>query len=380
VLIASHGFAAGVVIETFTAASELLARCEPSPEQRFASLSGLWAFHNARANYPEAIEISERLLDLAGQRDAVALHSVAHSYACQTSLLVGKFAATTRLASTIEEWSDFDAQKERVLRHGLDPWLTALTFGCLAKVLMGRISEVECEVKFGFEMTERLQSRVHDSTYLGQAALVQLFLGGVGPRPNPAIEQCKAYAARGLELAEKYGLQFASGYAKILLAMADAPSGDPEAIAGLEQALQIWRQLGLQASISWHLSILAQGKCAGGDFAGALVCAREAVDHCERTGEGYGESEAFRTLALVLGDPRNPDRDPEAAFSAFQHAIDDARRREARWLLLRATYSFHLQVRSADSRAELCTALSWFTEQREALDQPLVTDALSLIA
>jgi len=379
VLTATQGFATDAVVETFTRAATLLSAFEPSSEQRFATIKGLWSFHNARGDYPKALELGAEMVALGQATGNEDFALTARASACQTAMLMGQFSAAVQFAPGVEASPDAAAQDDRIARYGLDPWLTAQSTACVVRVLLGRIDEAERQLARGFAITERLGSPAHEAAYLGQAALTQLYIGGVGPQPNAALEACTGYAVRAMQLGERFGLRFAHGYASVLLAMAVAPSGDERAVAGLEQALGIWQFLGIRSATSWILSSLALGKAARGDFAGALAAVEQAVEFCQKAGEGYGASDAHRTLAAVLGDPKNPNRELERATLEFRKAIEIAQSQEARWLELRASYSYHLQAANAESRGALSSVVAGFRESKQGLGTALFLDAVKLL-
>jgi hypothetical protein len=106
--------------------------------------------------------------------------------------------------------------------------------------------------------------------------------------------------------------------------------------------------------------------------------AEAALAHCTETGEGYGRSEAYRVLGLVLSDTDNPEVDVERAADCFEHALDTAHRQNAHWLELRGAHSFFKSLGSNDrarTDGALSAALEWFETRGEALETPLVADA-----
>jgi hypothetical protein len=150
----------------------------------------------------------------------------------------------------------------------------------------------------------------------------------------------------------------------------------------------MWRLSGSGAFLSWQLSFLAQGLAARGAHEEALAEARAALEHCERTGEAYGASDALRVIGLVLAAADNPNGNWDAAVAAYRHALERAHQQGAHWLALRAAFTF---ARSASTggvaasigalaRDALAQELRWFDETQEGLETPLVTASRGLLA
>ncbi len=383
VLIATRGLAAPEVVETYTRSWELVRGGGPSPIQGFRTLRGLWTFHNARADYPSAGEIVERMLDLAAREQGSEFQLAAHECAGQTALLTGRFQATVQHSQACARYFDPALQREQIVRYASDLRLNALSFGCIAQALLGQVDRTREGLVIVLEESERLGLPGLRALMLGQAAWIDLLWSGCLLRSNPARAQAQARAQEVVRLADEVGFQFGQAYGRLLASAAGALDGQAEAVAGLEQLTHLWRLSGTSALLSWQLAFLAQGKLALGDHAGARAAADAAVEHCERTGEAYGASEAQRVLGLVLSAPGNPARDPGRAAQAFGRALEIAERQEARWLTLRAAFSFAGAASpelAGPARDRLAEELGWFREQRQGLETPLVADCRELLA
>ncbi|HEX9621166.1 MAG TPA: TOMM system kinase/cyclase fusion protein, partial [Polyangiaceae bacterium] len=381
VLIATQGFATDAVVDCFTRSGDLLRRGTTSPSRRLMTLKGLWTFHNASARYPVASEMAEQLLELAAAEGGPEFHLVAHECACQTAVLMGKFNAAVQHEASCSRVFDPGSQREHGARYGLDPRLSSLSFACTANAALGRIESARQQLDLLLGEAHGLGFPALEAPILAQGAWVELLLGAAGPRLQVPPEACLEKAGKAVALASEFGLRFAEGYGRLVMAMAGCPSGDEASLNGLKLAIKMWRLSGLRAALSWHHAFLAQGQVASGDYAGALLSAEEALEHCKRTGEGYGLSEAHRILGLVLGDEKSPNHDRARAVAAYAEALKSARRQEARWLELRAAYTQANQLRDdVDAGENLTRVLDWFEQQGEGADTPLVKASRALLA
>jgi hypothetical protein len=214
---------------------------------------------------------------------------------------------------------------------------------------------------------------------LGQAGWIDLLCSGCTPGPNALRARAGARGQEAFRLSSEVGFHFGQAYGGLLMGAAAALAG--QGVAGLEQTIHFWRLSGSQALLSWLLAFLAQGQLAMGDPTGAVASAEAALEHCQRTGEAYGASEAQRALGLALR-ARNQAGDRERASAAFGQAVEIATQQEARWLALRAAYSAAHGSPSVDSQAHagLLREVRWFQEQGTGLTTPLLVDSLALLA
>jgi class 3 adenylate cyclase/tetratricopeptide (TPR) repeat protein len=378
VLIASQGFATEAVETTFTRCEALLAVGGASRLQQFVTFKGLWTFHNARANFARATQLCQQMLQLARQESNPEFFLVAHECAAQTAWLTGHFSVVVEQQQACEPWVELTSQRERIMRYGLDPWTGALSFAALAHTLLGNTRQAQAALVRAKAVAADLESPAHTAALLGQEALVRLYLGSSGPRPNDALASCRSLANEALQLALRFGLRFAEGYARVLLSMVECLDGDPQALQGMTHAIQMWKFAGIRSALSWQYAFLAQGCAARGDYVDALAHARAATAHCEQNAEAYGASEAHRVLGSILADPRNPGRDAGAAQSAFQAALDIARCQQARWLELRAAHTWAVSLPEDGWREPLHGVVSWFADRQEAADTALLHECARL--
>src|SRR5262249_61074387 len=111
-LIATKGFAAPEVRETYTSAQQLCQHLD-DPHQLFPVLAGLWSYYNNRAELQTAHALSEQLFALAQQTQAPIVLMVPHLALGVTLFYLGTVAtAHTHLAQSI---ALYDPKQHRAL-------------------------------------------------------------------------------------------------------------------------------------------------------------------------------------------------------------------------------------------------------------------------
>ena len=373
VLIATQGLATPEVVNAFSRALHLIDVGDPTEDQRFTTLKGAWTFHNARAEYARAAELTEQLLALADVGSSAELHLAAHDCACQTAMLTGDFHAATRHAASCEQWFDPGIQRASMAKYGTDPWLVTVSFECISNVQLGRLTRARARLQMILEEVERLGDPSMKAAMLAQAAGVMLFIGIPGWKTNQFVERAESYAREAIEIARSGGFAFWEAQGSACSSMADAVLGKTGGVEGLRKAIGMWSMSGAKAALGWQLAYLASGERVLGRHASALTAAERAVEHCVSTGEGYGASEAYRALGDVLCDPLNPGAEPARGLDALREAYAIAERQGAHWLSLTAAYTLALRApSSAQARRLLADSLRWFQTENEGLDTPLV--------
>jgi predicted ATPase len=120
----------------------------------------------------------------------------------------------------------------------------------------------------------------------------------------------------------------------------------------------------------YFLALLAEAYGRGGQAEEGLSVLDEALAAVQKTGERWWEAELYRLKGeLILAASAEDSAEAEAYF---QHAIDIARRQQAKSLELRAAMSlsrlWQQQGKSDAARGLLAPVYGWFTEGFETAD------------
>ena len=160
----------------------------------------------------------------------------------------------------------------------------------------------------------------------------------------------------------------------------------PEGLVQIRQGLDTYHSTGAEFQRPHFLALLAEVSGLLGQPEGGLAALNEALTLMEQTDERYYEAELHRQRGELLllraekSHPAQSSREQHDAETCFQHALDVARRQEAKALELRAAMSlsrlWQQQAKSAEARELLAPIYGWFIEGFDTAD---LQDARALL-
>ena len=152
----------------------------------------------------------------------------------------------------------------------------------------------------------------------------------------------------------------------------------PEGLVQIRQGLDMYQSTGAEFQRPHFLAMLAEAAGLLGQPEGGLAALEEALTLMEKTGERYYEAELHRQRGelLLLREAKSHSdqgsREQHEAEACFQHALDVARRQQAKSLELRAALSlgrlWQRQGKCVEARALLEEIYGWFTEGFDTAD------------
>ena len=153
---------------------------------------------------------------------------------------------------------------------------------------------------------------------------------------------------------------------------------DEEGLRQMRHGLAAWRASGAEATVSYFLSLLAEGYARLGQVEAGLAVLQEGCEVMERTGEHVWRAEMSRLKgALLLQLHGQVQAEAEACF---QQAIAVAQQQRAKSWELRAATSlarlWQSQGKPAEARDLLAPVYDWFTEGFDTAD---LKDAKNLL-
>jgi predicted ATPase len=147
--------------------------------------------------------------------------------------------------------------------------------------------------------------------------------------------------------------------------------------------MAVHQSVGVRCYLSGTLRSLAEAQAKTGHLEEGLTTLAEALAQVETTDERYCEAEIRRLkgeLLLMQGDKTEAEASFHQAESCFQHAIEVARRQQAKSWELRATVSlcrlWQQQGKLEEARQRLAEIYGWFTE---GFDTPDLEEAKALL-
>ena len=382
-LVATKGYAAPEVVQTYTRARELCQQSGETP-QLFPVLAGLWRFYFVRAELQTTRELAEQLLSLAQNRPDLDLLLPAHLMQGLVLFELGELPAAH--AHLEQSLNLSDPQKYRPDRfsavlYGEDPLVIGLSYTALALWYLGYPAQAQKSIHAALTLAHALAYPFSLAFALHFAALVHRFRG----EGQATQERAEAVMA----LSHEQGFPFWSADGAILRGWALTEQGQgEEGVAQLHQGLAAYRTTGAKLAWPYFLALLAEAYEKVGQAEEGLTVLAEALATGQRTGERMYEAELYRlkgeltlaqssvqSLASSVTNPQPPAPSTQAeaeAEACFLKAINIARRQNAKSLELRAVMSlsrlWQRQGKREEARQLLAEIYGWFTEGFDTAD------------
>ena len=365
---ATSGWASDETKAAYDGAKAIMDRIG-ADESQFDMLIGMFYFYNVRGFHDDAVPLIEealRLLDAAGT-DARRL--VGYQAYGQSNLWRGHF---TRSAEYFEKsMSVYDEEEHLALAQvwGADFYATDLAFLGMSYWALGFPERAWAASQGAFEHARHLDR-----------PLVLAWVGGTATYGMLLQERFDEAIARSVEcqkLARELDFHIMDASATLAEGCARIGLGDhDDGIRILQRGIEAWSGFGAQVHVPHARGFLAMGYAATGCYDDALTQINLGLGESRDGGEHWSDAELFRRHGDVQ---RMMGRSDEAA-SSFQHALEVARRQEAKGMELRAATSLVRlwceQGERQKARDLLAPIYDWFTE---GFDTKNLKDAKALL-
>jgi predicted ATPase len=372
-LIATRGFAAPEVEQTYARARELCLRAQDTSALS-PVLYGLWNVYLVRCEFGRCQDLAAQLFALAEGRPDPVLLLEAHNMLQQPLLHLGDFAGARRHQEQCLALYDPHRHQTLTAVYGEDPGVGCLAYGAVTLWCLGYPEQALRSVQAARRRAEELPNPFD----LAQSLYFGAFTHVCRREAGPARELAGAL----MELSREHGFALLLQGGMILDGWGLAQQG--RAGAGIEQmrqGLAGWQATGALSHRPYQLALLGEALAREGQAADGLAALEEALAVAAASGERFLEAELHRLrgellLARVEASPSAWDE----AEAGFRRALDVARAQQARALELRAVLSlgrlYRRQGRPAEARPLLAETYGWFTE---GFDTPDVRDARALL-
>jgi predicted ATPase len=363
VCIAVKGMGAVEVEQAYTRA-HMLCQQVGDTSQLLLVLQGLRRFYTGRNDHQRVREIGEQLLHLGQRLHDPAVLLEAHLALGLLMRHLGELVAAHGHLEQALALYDRQAHHTLALRHGRDPGVSSRNFLILTLWLLG--------------YPDQALQRSHEAITLAQdlAHPYSLVLALSFAARHAHLLRREARATQ--ELAEAaIALCTTQGFAQwlaentLVCGWALAVQGQGEAgIAQLRQALAAFEATG--ASVRpYQLAMLAEAYGTTGQAEAGLVTLAEAFAAMHTTGERVWEAQLHQLKGELLLQAGGQACEAAAA-ACLHHALDVARRQQAKAWELRAATSLSRLWQQQGKQAEACTLLApiygWFTEGFDTAD------------
>jgi len=355
-LTATKGQAAPEVEQTYARARALCAQVGETP-QLFPTLRGLCLFYQNSGALLTARELGEQLDRLAQRVATPTLRLEAHEVLGSTLFFLGEYAAARMHFEHGSALADPTAQQVLMLHQGPAPGVRCLALAANALWCLGAPAQ---SLRRSQEALTQAQALAHPYSL----ALARHFAAHLHSRRReaPAV-QAQAEALLALATAQEFPLYV--GYGTYWHGWALAMQGQGvEGLAQMHQGLATLLATGQTIARPFCLVLLAEAAGHAGQVAEGLHLLGEALAAFEASERGDMLPEAYRLQGEFLLRLATPDlADAEACF---HHALNIARRQQAKSLELRAATNlarlWQHQGKRAAAHQLLADVHGWFTE------------------
>ena len=362
-LMATKGYAAPEVEQTYARARELCGQVEETPEL-FRVLMGLHIFYRQRAELHTSYEVGKQLLGLAESVGDPEFLLVAHQALGTTLYFLGEFVdARTHLEQGVA-LCHARQQRPRPGLYGQDPGVICLSTLARALWALGYADDAVARAHESLALAQRLSHPFSLAFALYFAAVVHQY------RQEWRETQELAEALLTLSTEQRFAQRLAQG--RILLGWTLAEQGRPaEGIVQLRQSLAAYGATGADLGRSSYLALLAEAYGHAGQADEGLAALTQALTAVNDHRICFNEAELYRLKGALL--LKRAEADPAGeAEACFGTAIEVARRQQARSLELRAATSlgrlWHRQGKAAAARELVAGVYGWFTQGFDTAD------------
>ena len=306
-----------------------LSQENPSSEQYFLSLWGVWVFHLVRGPLAKACDLAAGLLSWATHQGNPDLLIRAHESVGSTYLFLGRFQeAKTHLLSA-KSLYDPERHHAQVLPYTQDPGITARIM--LARVfwLLGELDQVEVLVAEAMAMARELEHPFTMAFTLATASWIYSTLRDV--------QRTLLLTEEAIELSTKYSFEVPLAWATSFQGWALAEQGRENGIERLVEGLSAAQRAKASLNHTYTLALLAENHLRNRQLTDGLLAIQQAQDLAATQGELCWQAELFRLKGELL--LAQSDQSIGAAEQCFSEALTIAQNQHAKMLELRAAVS-----------------------------------------
>lgn len=360
-LLLVKGYASDDIEHNYSRA-RTLSQENPSSEQYFLSLWGVWVYHLVRGPLAQAKVLAEDLLSWATHRQNPDLLIRAHESVGSTYSFLGRFnEAKTHLQ---EARSLYDPQRHssQVLPYTQDPGITARIMLARTLWILGELDQVETLLAEAIAMAKELDHPFTMAFTLATASWVYSTLHDT--------QRTLLLAEEAIELSTKYSFEVPLAWAMSFQGWALAEQGKGNGIDRLVEGLSAAQRAKASLNHTYTLALLAENHLRNRHIADGLLAIQQAQELAAIQGELYWQAELLRLKGeLLLAQSEQPVGAPEQCFS---ESLRIAQAQNATMLELRTATSmarFLRQSNKPDLAKHILSAVrSKFGEQGTSPD------------
>ena len=290
-LIYKQGYGSLEADRMYSKAFALSEKCGASLDV-FRSIWGLYLGSSSRTTHSDAMQIAERLLQLATQDGRPALLITAH-YACaNSSYSLARFAQTCRHMEAARRLYDPAMDASLLSLFGEHPFPSTLLFGAWALWSLGDSSRA----MEAAEQAIAIARRVNHPQTLGLTYCCAGILHRLRGEPDKVAEFTGALS----ELATKHDFPFWEAVSHCIQGWADAANGNEQGTARISSAIAQMRSGIFAGAVMYFMEMLAESFGMLGMHEEQLRAVDEALEVMHSNHDSHFEAELYRLKGECL--------------------------------------------------------------------------------
>ncbi|MDE0483562.1 MAG: AAA family ATPase [Candidatus Poribacteria bacterium] len=398
-LIATRGYAALEVEETYTRAKALL-ETMPNNERmplRFPILFGLWLSYLVRAKLQTARELGEQCLVMAQQQENAVLEVEAHRALGATLYYLGELKmAHAHVEAGIACYDPHQHPVHAFFHYLADPGMTLRSYAAPLLWCLGYPEQAVVKLQAAQRMGEE---RPHPFSQV-----VSLHFGALLYQQRRDVEKVNTYATELVAICKEHGFSVWEPTGKIMKGWAFQQNSNgthEEGIALIQEGIAEWESNRSRVLRPVYLGMLAHACGQAGKIQDGLQAVEKALAAGTESGERTNEAELYRLKGELLLKSeeivstttantsvktieKNSCASEREAEKCFQKALTIAQHQEAKLWELRTAVSLSklmiTQNRHDAAYALLKPIYEWFTEGFETVDLVEARDMLKFLS
>lgn len=397
-LIATRGYAALEVEETYTRAKALL-ETMPNNERmplRFPILFGLWLSYLVRAKLQTARELGEQCLVMAQQQENAVLEVEAHRALGATLYYLGELKmAHAHVEAGIACYDPHQHPVHAFFHYLADPGMTLRSYAAPLLWCLGYPEQAVAKLQAAQQMGEE---RPHPFSQV-----VSLHFGALLYQQRRDVEKVNTYATELVAICQEHGFSVWEPTGKIMKGWAlqqNSNGTHEEGIALIQEGIAEWESNRSRVLRPVYLGMLAHACGQADKIQDGLQAVEKALAAGAESGERTNEAELYRLKGELLLKSeivsttsantsiktieKSSCASEREAEKCFQKALTIAQHQEARLWELRTAVSLSklmiTQNRQDAAYALLKPIYEWFTEGFETVDLVEARDMLKILS
>jgi DNA-binding SARP family transcriptional activator/predicted ATPase len=312
VLVATEGYSAAEVGETYHRALEISRRFDD--RNRYAILSGAWAYHTVRGDLKSARQFSLEFLSAAERENAAAMAPAGKFLTGSCLFHLGRLEEALRYMTAVSEVNDGSSNSALALFAGPDLGVFCDSYRAHLSWLReeGDADRISAQA---IGAANRLRDPFSQAIALDYDALLHAFRGD----STAALERGR----EAVDLCKRHGFAYYLAMGTIVAGWATAAEGQAaDGLRQLEQGLDAFQTLGAELRLPYYLSLLAETLARAGRTTEALGTVSTGFAFASKNGEEWPLAELHRTEGqLLLAEGKT-----EAAYASLRQGLEAARR------------------------------------------------------